>query len=281
MNAMAGHVRRVQAQERAYIDALTNGQEAERARLARELHDETTQSLLAIAQSLELSQEAVGPDSQAGLLLQSAREQAVDTVNNLRRLIADLRPPALEELGLVPALQMLAEQSPHLAATLKVNGPARRLDEPLALTLFRCAQESLRNADRHGRAQHVELHLDFQPECIRLTIRDDGRGFAVPAQFESLALQGHYGLVGIIERVQHLEGTVQISSSLGQGTRLDITIPIQENVQPEGVVRDPVCSALIEPHQAYASIIYEGERYYFCCPVCQGAFQTDPTFYLR
>ena len=281
MNAMVGHVRRVQAQERAYIEALTNGQEAERARIARELHDDTTQSLIAIAQNLEMAQEAVGPDTEVGLWLQATREQALETVNNLRRLIADLRPPALEELGLVPALQMLAEQTHVAQVTVDIAGPVRRLNEDIALALFRSAQEALRNATRHGQAQHVDLRLVFRPAETLLTIYDDGCGFVAPGQLENLAGDRHYGLVGIVERIQRLDGLIQINSAPGRGTQLEIALPTQEDVQPEGIVRDPVCSALIEPHQAYASVDYEGVRYYFCCPVCQGAFQADPTFYLR
>lgn len=280
MNAMVGHVRRVQAQERAYIEALTNGQEAERSRLARDLHDETTQSLIAIAQSLEMTQEMVGPDSQAGPMLQAAREQAVETVNDLRRLIADLRPPALVELGLVAALQMLAEQSRDVQVKLDIAGPVRRLEEAPALALFRTAQEAFRNARRHGQASQVQIRLVFEPDVISLTIKDDGRGFEVADSLDALTANRHYGLIGIVERIQHLEGTVDIHSRPGVGTQIEVTLPTQAETQPEGVVRDPVCSALIEPQQAYASLVYEGNRYYFCCPVCQGAFQADPAFYL-
>jgi YHS domain-containing protein len=78
-----------------------------------------------------------------------------------------------------------------------------------------------------------------------------------------------------------LDGSFQINSQLGTGTQIEITIPLKENPQPGEVVRDPVCSALIQPQQAYSSLEYGGQRYYFCCPVCEGAFQTNPNVYLQ
>ncbi len=281
MNAMVGHVRRAQNQERTYSQALTNGQEAERARIAYELHDETTQSLIAIAQSLEIAQGLIDPDSPAFALLAATRQQAVETVHSLRRLIADLRPPMLDELGLIPALRVLTESSQAIAVSIAVDGIARRLSEPLELALFRSAQESLLNAQRHSHATQVRIEVMFQADKIRLTVEDNGCGFAPPARFDSFAVTGHYGLIGIDERIRQLNGTFTISSHSRQGTQLIIELPTSEIQQPDGIVRDPVCSALIAPQQAYASRVYAGQRYYFCCPVCQGAFQVNPDSYLK
>jgi signal transduction histidine kinase/YHS domain-containing protein len=280
MNAMVGHVRRAQAQERTYIEALTNGQEAERTRIARELHDDTVQSLIAIAQSLEIAQEMLGEASLGSAMLKAAREQAIGTVDNLRRLIANLRPPILAELGLVPALQVLAESTHQIPVNLDTDGHVRRLRETQELVLFRSAQEAIWNAQRHGQAKHVNIQLNYQPDVTRLIIQDDGKGFELPLELDTLSLHGHYGLVGIQERVQHLDGTFHIVSAPNAGTRIDISIPARETIQPGEVVRDPVCSAIIQPQEAYASLEYKGTRYYFCCPVCQGAFQTTPEIYL-
>jgi signal transduction histidine kinase/YHS domain-containing protein len=281
MNAMVGHVRRAQAQERTYIEALTNGQEAERARIARELHDDTVQSFIAIAQSLEIAQELLDEDSPARDLLKAARGQAVDSVDNLRRLIANLRPPILAELGLVPALQILSESTTTAKVEIEVSGAARRLDETHELVLFRSAQEALWNAIRHGKAQHVTIHVMFHSGSMHMIIQDDGNGFETPASLDELSENGHFGLVGMNERIQVLDGSFQISSQPGEGTRIEISIPLKKNLQPGGVVRDPVCSAVILPQQAYASTEYHGERYYFCCPVCEGAFQASPDVYLH
>jgi two-component system, NarL family, sensor histidine kinase UhpB len=280
MNAMVGHVRRAQAQERTYIQALTSGQEAERARIARELHDDTTQSLIAIAQSLEIAQGLIGADTPASTLLKTARSQAIEAVNNLRVLIANLRPPSLAELGLISALHLLAEGTQDTQVMVEAIGKVRRLNEMQELALFRSAQEALWNAQRHGQAKHVDIQLVYDDDKVQITMQDDGIGFVPPQDWLSLSAAGHYGLVGIYERIQLLGGTFQLNSTPGIGTRIQISIPLQKILQPGDVVRDPVCSAVIQPHQAYANVAYKGAQYYFCCPVCQGAFQANPEVYL-
>ncbi len=280
MNAMVGHLRRAQAQERTYIAALTNGQEAERSRIARELHDDTVQSLIAIAQSLEIIQSQLGEETAVQPLLAAARDQAVETALNLRRLIANLRPPVLADLGLVPALRMLAESTADAEVSVQVHGPVRRLNETVELALFRGAQEAIQNARRHGQATQIGVQVTFTPDETRLVVRDNGAGFEVPAEFETLPAQGHYGLVGMRERIEHLDGTMEVVSRIGSGTRLVLSVPARQHEQPDGVVRDPVCSAVLVPDEAYASIDYQGQRYYVCCPVCEGAFRADPELYL-
>jgi YHS domain-containing protein len=115
---------------------------------------------------------------------------------------------------------------------------------------------------------------------VNLNITDDGIGFSQPEKLELLAEAGHYGMVGIAERVQSLDGTLNIKSAPKQGVQLHITLPVSAANQPMETVRDPVCSTIIQPQQAYGSVVYEGERYYFCCPVCQGAFQRQPEAYI-
>ena len=282
MDGMVGHVRRAQEQSRTYADVLTNGQEAERARIARELHDDTTQSLIAISQSIDLARNWITSNpARASEILQAARQQAVETIEALRCLIADLRPPALEELGLVAALEMQADKTNDLSVSVKVEGVERRLGETHELVLFRCAQEALTNTRRHGQATQVDITVAYRPEGTYLMVNDNGSGFEIPTHLNDLAINGHYGLLGIQERIQHLNGAISISSDRGNGTTLQVCLPNELYQQPPHVVRDPVCSAVIEPHQAYGSAEHKGERYYFCCPVCQGAFQRDPETYLQ
>jgi signal transduction histidine kinase/YHS domain-containing protein len=281
MASMAGHVRRSQQEGAAHRHALSDGQEAERTRIARELHDDTVQSLVAIAQSIDLATHWIEQDPAHSLaMLKTARTQAVGTVDGLRRLIANLRPPALEELGLMAALTMLADSDTDTKVTVEAAGEKRRLDEARELTLFRAAQEGIRNAQRHGRANHIQVEVDFQPDAVRLTVKDDGVGFRLPNDLHSLAEGGHYGLPGLHERVEHLNGEVHVSSRPGQGTELIVTLPLERLDQPTQAVCDPVCGAVIQPQQAYGSMDFEGQRYYFCCPVCQGAFRGDPHTYL-
>ncbi len=282
MQGMVSHVRRAQQQHRVYHNSLSEGQEAERARLARELHDETVQSLIAIAQSIDLAQTWVkGDPDRAGSMLKLARDQTVQSVEVLRNLIADLRPPALDELGLVAALKMQAERTCPTQVNISVKGTERRIDPGIALGLFRITQEALTNAHRHSGSAQIHVDVSFRRDGIQLHIDDDGEGFELPADLNDLALERHYGLLGMQERTAALNGLLQIRSERGKGTKILVTIPEKEQLQPAETVRDPVCSALLQPDQAYSNLIYEGRRYYFCCPVCEGAFQRDPAVYLR
>ena len=261
---------------------MTNGQEAERSRIAHGLHDDTVQALVAISQSIELSRNWISEDQARAIsMLQLARTQAVETVSNLRRLIANLRPPMLDELGLVPALRMLTEdQAAHIPVTLTVTGAERRIDAAQELALFRSAQEAIRNAQRYSQAEHIRVEVVYSPSELQLSVQDDGIGFALPESLDDLASDGHYGLLGIQERLEFLKGSARITSLPAKGTNIKLTISLDTSNQPTETVRDPVCGAIIEPEQAFGSNKYEGKRYYFCCPVCQGAFQKETELYL-
>lgn len=280
MASMAAHVRRAQADSMTYRSALTEGQEAERARIAHELHDESVQAFVAVAQSIELALNVIERDpAHAAAMLKSAREHAVESVESLRRLIADLRPPALAELGIAAALTMLAHENAGAVVEVTVLGAERRISESQELALFRVAQEGIHNAQRHGKPTWIEVQLVFAPREVRLTVSDNGVGFEPPSSLDALAQQGHFGLIGMQERVQQLNGTLTVSSTPGAGARIDAVLPLASSDQPTETARDPVCGAVIQPQQAYGSTVYEGTRYYFCCPVCQGAFQRQPMVY--
>lgn len=281
LSGMVRHIRRNHEQRQGFIQNLTIAQEDERRRIAQELHDDTVQSFIAVAQGIDLaSQWLENRPAKAVALLKTARQQVAETVTNLRNLIADLRPPALAELGLVPALQMWVENLPNIHLNTQTDGTIRRLDELSELTLFRCAQEAISNAQRHGHATEIFVQLTYEPMGVYLTVSDNGKGFDVLAQIAANASYGHYGVVGIQERVNRLNGTVTWQSSATHGTTLSLYLPAVEAPQPSNIVRDPVCHGLIEPHQAYYRLEYGGEAYYFCCPVCQGAFQNAPELYL-
>ncbi len=277
MAGMVGHVRRAQDQNRAYTERLADSLENERRRIARELHDDAVQSTVAVTQGIDLARNWVHTDPERAIkLLHAARGQAVEVVNSLRELIGGLRPPALEELGLVAALKMHVDKLPIVH--LHIQGTPRRLDEPRELTLFRAAQEALSNVIRHSGAAYAEVTLAYKESAVLLTIRDDGQGFQFPDQLGDLAFRRHYGLIGMQERVSSLGGSLKIDSAIQKGTVVQVALPTM-TTQPEHLVRDPVCSALIEPRQAYGSTVYASKTYYFCCPVCQGAFQKEPELY--
>jgi signal transduction histidine kinase/YHS domain-containing protein len=275
------HVRRAQEQSRAYTDRLADVLEIERKRIARELHDDTVQSAIVVSHRIDLARGWIDTDPRrAADMLASAREQTVAIVTALRQLIAGLRPPALEELGLITALKTHIAALQHVEVNLKVDGNPRRLDEAHELALFRAAQESLSNVIRHSEAQCAVVQVSYSSDHVAITIADEGRGFEPPAQPGDLAFDGHYGLLGIRERAASLNGNLTIESAIGRGTRIIVTLPVVPGPQPDHWVRDPVCSAWIEPRQAYGSTMIDGSTYYFCCPVCQGAFQHDPAAYI-
>lgn len=275
MHGMATHIQTQLAQSEAYAGQLAAGQEGERKRLAQELHDSTVQTLIAIAQTSELARDPLPPAHPAIPLLTTIRQQAVQAVNDLRDLISDLRPTSLEDLGLPAALGLLAQRAP-LTAQLTVHGTAQRLPERAELALYRAAQEALHNAARHGQARHVDLSLSYTPQGVALTIQDDGIGFDVPADLCAYALRGHYGLMGMHERLSALGGRLSVTSRRGQGTTVRVEIP----PSPASLTRDPVCGMDIAPEQVYAYVDYGGHTYAFCCPVCKGTFERAPERYV-
>ena len=282
MASMVNHVRRNQDQSRAYADKLAETQEIERKSIAHELHDDTIQSLIAVTQSIDLAKNWFNTDStRSAEMLQRAREQAIQIVTNLRNLIGGLRPPALEELGLIPALQTEVENISEVKVNLKIEGDQRRLPELTELILFRTTQEALRNVCRHSQAEWVDVSVQFNPNTVILQVQDNGIGFEPPTPLADLSLSNHYGLIGIQERVNSVGGTLNINSTLNKGTILTVSLPTTQIQHSENLVTDPGCHAQISPSHAYDIVTYEGTTFYFCCPVCQGAFQSNPLTYLK
>lgn len=223
--AMAGRVERAQRSLRDYAGAVTLGQEEERKRLARELHDDTIQSLLVINQRVQLAQyECTEPDVAAELA--TTHQQIAAMIADVRRFITALRPTYLEELGLVPSLQTLAQEKQAawgIPVHFALHGDERRLSDTVELALFRIVQEGLRNIERHAGASEVWIGVAFSAEDTTFTLRDNGHGFAVPMTPAEMALQGHYGLVGIFERAGMVGAEVALSADNEQGTVITVS----------------------------------------------------------
>jgi signal transduction histidine kinase len=220
---------------RFYIHEITRVQENERKRIARELHDETIQVLVALSRRLDLlTTVSVGLPEEAVRHLEISQQLIADSLVDMRRFVQDLRPPALDHLGLVPALEGLVADlvDQHgLQASLVVTGAVQRLaSEDAELLLFRIAQEALNNVRRHSGALRVTVELEFLPNRIHMLIQDDGRGFAAPERMSDLVSSGRLGLVGMHERARTLGGTVKIDSKLGSGTSVAVDVPIRPSV---------------------------------------------------
>ena len=150
-------------------------------------------------------------------------------IDNLRRLARDLRPIYLEELGLASALRMLAQETGSaldIPIAFRVTGTEQRLSTETELALYRIAQEGLSNVIQHANASQATVHLDFASETVTLTITDDGRGFDVPGSPAEMAPEGHYGLLGMQERAELIGARLKIKSAPGQGTKLDVILPV-------------------------------------------------------
>jgi len=207
---------------RLYMQQVSQAQEDERKRIARELHDDTVQALVVISRQLD--------DLASGTSDISAddiREEVRKVTRDIRQFSHQLRPSILDDLGLIPALKWLATQLDKnygITVKTKVTGEQRPLPAESELMLFRIVQEALTNVRKHSRATEVTVTIDFSGETVTVVIEDNGRGFNVPDSVEDLTKRGKLGLVGIQERAQLLGGTVTIESRRGKGTRLTIAI---------------------------------------------------------
>ena len=223
---LAHKVKAAQAGLRGYIGAITTGQEEERRRLARELHDDTLQALIALNQRLHLARLAQ-PDPASAASLTEIQGLTAQTMENLRRLTRALRPIYLEDLGLVTALEVLArenQQTSGISITFQRTGEPRRLLPQTELALYRMAQEALNNVVRHAQASQTKLEIEFTPQTVTVLIEDNGQGFTPPESMAEIAPQGHFGLLGLHERAELIGAALEIQSTLGAGTRIGITL---------------------------------------------------------
>lgn len=224
---MARKVKAAQQSLHSYIGAITAGQEEERRRLARELHDDTIQSLIALKQRVQLAQLASknGSSEQSLAEVVSLTEMAIE---NVRRQTRALRPIYLEDLGLVTALEMLARETSQAAdipVEFELQGTEKRLNPNIELALYRIAQEALNNVSRHAEASQANLKISFQPNQIVLQVIDNGKGFVVPTSPAEFAPSGHFGLLGLYERAELIQAKLEIISSPGQGSRVVVHLP--------------------------------------------------------
>jgi signal transduction histidine kinase len=216
----------VDATARVAQDALrraVEGQELERRRLARELHDETGQALTSILLGLSALDEAEDADA-IGTAVRNLRELVVDTLQNVRRLAVELRPTALDDFGLTAALERLAEnfsEQTGIAIEVEAGLGQERLPSDVETVLYRLVQEALTNVVKHAQAEHVSIVLRRKEGAVSAVIEDDGRGFA-----DGLG-EGGLGLVGMRERVALVSGRFRIESSENAGTTIVVEVPVR------------------------------------------------------
>jgi two-component system sensor histidine kinase DegS len=221
--------KRMEENLRYYLKQVTRAQEEERIRIARELHDDTIQALVVLGRQIDdiaSGENGMPPEKMAQL--EHLRDDTNNIMAGVRRLSQDLRPPTLDRLGLLPALEWLvAEVKKHsgLTVTLHIEGTERRLHAEAELLLFRIVQEALRNVWRHAQATDVKINVETNNK-IKITIEDNGKGFYVPDTIGDLAKDGRLGLVGMHERVQLIGGTLKMESKPQKGTTITIEVPL-------------------------------------------------------
>ena len=233
INSMLDRLDERTLQMRALTERVINAHEEERKRIARQLHDDTAQSLSILIVNLERLDGLIPldqPDVQTRL--RAARELATRTLKDLRQTAYDLRPTMLDDLGLAPAIRWYArsrleEAGVHVRLNI-ANEATTRFSPQLETTLYRIAQEAITNIVRHADATTATIHLRRENSHICLRIEDDGCGFDVAQTPRQAVHLQHFGLLGIRERAELVGGAASLLSEPGHGTCLEVTLPLEE-----------------------------------------------------
>jgi two-component system, NarL family, sensor histidine kinase UhpB len=239
LDALATYRRRL----RGLSSQVITAQEEERKRISRELHDETAQALTSLLVRLRLLQGARDLEEvRAGAA--ELRELTAATLEEVRKLAVELRPTTLDHLGLVAALEWYSReyaQRLDAAVDFRTEGLAGRLHPEVELVIYRIVQEALTNIARHAGASRVEIGLLFRDDAVEVEVRDNGTGFDV-AEATSTRERG-LGLFGMRERVELIGGTFSIESQPGQGTCIEVRVPVTswgDAFAPDGAESRPV-----------------------------------------
>ncbi|WP_281883073.1 sensor histidine kinase [Paenibacillus sp. YYML68] len=213
-------------------------QEEERKRIAREIHDGLAQNMANMVLRTEIAERMLNKEAYA-----SVKDELIDLkasvrggIEEVRKIIFNLRPMALDDLGLVPTLRKFVqdfEEKAKISTKFDVVGKELRLPSGMEVAVYRLVQESFSNVVKHAQASHVTLELTFQKAMIKLAITDNGVGFAMDSIDKRITSGNHYGLMGMRERVELLEGRMDIQSEVGAGTKISMVIPIKSDSKEE------------------------------------------------
>lgn len=212
---------------------VIKAQEDERRRVAREIHDGPAQTMANVVLRAEICLKMMAVDpSKVGPELEDLKRSVKESLQEIRRIIFDLRPMLLDDLGLGPALRRYLEDfrdKTRIQCDLVITGKEERLDPVLEVAVFRLVQEALNNVKKHAAAHKVEVRIGYSPSYINVVVKDDGKGFDVSSLRLHTGMPGSdggFGLVGMRERVKLLSGTFEIQSAPGEGTRIQAQIPL-------------------------------------------------------
>lgn len=231
-------------QQRQQLAAgIIKAQEEERRRVAREIHDGPAQSLANLVFRLEVCEKLLAAERLPELRGELAELKGLikGSLQEVRKIIFDLRPMALDDLGLVPALRRYLEgleEREGLVVNLAVFGQEVRLASAVEVGLFRIIQEALHNVSKHARAASARVILTYGQEQLLLSVRDDGRGFDLREVERGGRAGGHFGLISMRERAELLGGRFEVKSAPGQGTRITVAVPITEGEEEWALEQD-------------------------------------------
>lgn len=203
-------------------------QEEERRRVAREIHDGPAQAMANVIFLAEVCEKLIAIDTaRAKRELQELRNQVRGCLEETRKIIFDLRPMALDDLGLIPTVKRIVDilkERMGLKINVKVSGvPAPKLDSHIEVSLFRIIQESLNNIEKHSNASEAQVLIEFQGDYVTVIVKDNGSGFDVEANHKN---SKSFGLLGMKERVNLLNGELKIHSQRGSGTEITVKTPL-------------------------------------------------------
>jgi two-component system sensor histidine kinase UhpB len=221
--ALTASLQRQREQTQRLADMVIRAQEEERRRVSRELHDEANQTLAGLMTTVDAAEEAAQRGgAELAAVLERLRRLAAATLGDLQRIATELRPPALDEFGLVAALGRHVRErfaGAGMRVDFDIEGRRRRLPGAVEVALYRIAQEALTNVQKHAQARAVHVRLRFLPGVVRLDVSDDGVGFD-----DDRAPRLGLGLMGMRERASIVGGTVEVASRAGGGTRVSACI---------------------------------------------------------
>lgn len=207
---------------------ILKAQEEERRRVAREIHDGPAQAMANVVFLAEVCEKLIGFDSaRAKQELCELRDQVRGCLTETRKIIFDLRPMTLDDLGLIPTVKRIADmvkERTGIQVHVKISGlHTEHLDSHVELGIFRVIQESLHNIEKHSNAAEAQVFMEFQNEYIAVIIEDNGSGFEVMNHHQQ---SGSFGLLGMKERINLLDGELEIYSQKGKGTRISVIVPL-------------------------------------------------------
>ena len=206
-------------------------QESERQRIARELHDETGQTLTALGMGLRGLSDTIPNNPQRAAQQAKQLELLAGTgLEELQRLVGGLHPPQLDDLGLIAALRWYAAEIQNrfgLAVKVTTQGDPCDLPPEIRVVLFRISQEAITNVVRHANAQQASICVEYDRDQVSLYLEDDGQGFDVENTLRSGSEKPCWGLLGLLERASLVGGECQIKSRIGAGTLIIVNVPLE------------------------------------------------------